>query len=79
MDFVGFFDGSGCTFSNKPEALDSNECAQQSQKSSQRWCERERETERERERVRGMWIDGIQQPNDREAKTALPLSALIVG
>ena len=40
---------------------------------------RERETERERERERGMWIDGIQQPNDREAKTALPLSALIVG
>lgn len=49
MDFVGFFDGSGCTFSNKPEALDSNECAQQSQKSSQRWCERGREKKKERE------------------------------
>ena len=34
--------------------------------------------ERERKRERGMWIDGIQQPNDREAKTTLPLSALIV-
>lgn len=27
----------------------------------------------------GMWIDEIQKLNDREAKTALPLSALIAG
>lgn len=26
-----------------------------------------------------MWNDGIQKLNDREEKTALPLSALIVG
>lgn len=30
-------------------------------------------------REREMWIDEIQKLNDREAKTALPLSALIVG
>ena len=52
---------------NTPEALRSNECAQQSQITSQRWKKKK------------MWNDGIQKLNDREAKTALGLSALIVG
>ena len=40
--------------------------------------EREEEEEEE-EGGGGMWIDEIQKLNDREAKTALPLSALIAG
>lgn len=72
MDFVRFFDGSGCTFPNAPEALDSNECAQQSQKTFQ-WRERGGGREGERREMMEFRL------NDREAKTAFPLSALIVG
>lgn len=53
--FCTFFDGSGCTIPNAPEALDSNECAQQSQKTFQ-WRERRGGKKRGRE----TWNDGIQ-------------------
>lgn len=67
MAFLQVFDGSGCTFfqaHQKPLTV---------MNVHNRARKHLRATESE------TWIDEIQKVNDREARAALPLSALIVG